>query len=331
MTQGFEDDRRAPADPRVGIEALDPTVVQRSLHEVEAQLQRKSRLLDAILEQMVQGLMLVNKDLVVEVCNRRAMDLLDLPIGLMARQPHFLEVLEYQWSVGEFNRTSEDLKDFVRSGGILDQPQCYERVRPDGRIVEVQSVPLDGGGVLRTYTDITERRKGEEQVRHRASHDGLTRLLNRETFLERLAACVLQSAADGQGFAVLYIDLDRFKPINDRLGHAVGDQVLAAVAERIRDVARDHDAVARLGGDEFAILQLSVDHHEQALGLAHRLVRAFDLPVRVEGQDVGVGVSAGIAIYPAHGLSPDALLRNADSALYRAKSEGGHGFRVHPG
>ena len=307
----------------------DAYALRSRLEDVEARLDRKAQLLDAILERMVQGLMLVNGDLVVEVCNRRAIELLDLPPDLMARRPNFVEVLEYQWSTDEFSRTPEHLKAFVRAGGILVTPQRYERTRPDGRVIEVQSVPLDGGGVLRTYTDISERRLGEERVRHRAAHDGLTSLVNRETFIERLTESIATATSTGRGLAVHYLDLDRFKPINDRMGHGVGDRVLAVVASRLSGVARDTDVVARIGGDEFAILQTALDHDEQATGLANRLIQALDAPIEVDGLEVHVGVSVGIAFFPTHGATATALIANADAALYDAKSHGGHTCRVH--
>jgi diguanylate cyclase (GGDEF)-like protein len=293
-----------------------------------AALEHRSRLLDLILDRMAQGLMLINKDQVVELCNARARELLRLPPALMVSNPRVVDVLEYQWSTDEFSHTPEELKAFVRGGGIVELPHRYERRRPDGQVLEIESIPLEDGGVLRTYTDITERRLGEERIRHRARHDGLTSLLNREAFGELLASNVMKSTTDGRGFAVHYLDLDRFKPVNDQLGHAAGDQVLAAVAQRMREVARDHDAVARLGGDEFAILQLYVDEDEQAEGLAHRLVDAMKTPIHIDGHEIELGLSVGIAIFPGHGVTADSLLRHADAALYRAKTAGGNGFRI---
>ena len=321
---------RAPGiTTRPRSQGRDSAEVERDLRDVEARLDRKSHLLDAILARMVQGLMLINKDHVVELCNRRAVELLGLPPDLMARQPTFLEVLEFQWSTDEFAHTPEELKRFVRGGGLLDQPQCYERLRPDGRVIEVQSVPLDEGGILRTYTDITERRRGEERMRYRARHDGLTSLLNRDSFIELLGETILKTTIDGGGFAVHYVDLDGFKPVNDAMGHVVGDQVLAAVAQRMLGVARDSDTVARMGGDEFAVLQTLVETPDQAVGLAQRLQVALESPIEIEGHAVRVGMSAGIAIFPIHGVTADTLIRNADAALYRVKSAGGHGARVY--
>ncbi len=132
-----------------------------ALRDSEKLLSAKSRTLEATLERMEQGVMMVNADRMVEVCNRRAIELLQLPAELMASKPSFDQVLEYQWSTNEFRHTPEEVRKFVRAGGILDQPQSYERLRPDGRVIEVQSVPLAGGGVLRTYMDITERKRAE--------------------------------------------------------------------------------------------------------------------------------------------------------------------------
>ena len=286
----------------------------------ELSLLRKSELLAVILDQLAQGPLLVNADHMVEVCNRRAIAMLDLPPELMKRQPRFVEVLEYQWSTEEFRDAPEALKDFVRSAGMRDDAQCYERTRPNGRIVEVQSVPLPGGGILRTSTDITERRRAEERIRDRARHDGLTRLLNRETFMELVASSIAHATRGGPRFAVHYLDLDRFKPVDDRFGHLVGDHVLTVVAERMRGVARDHDAVARLGGDEFGVLQL-VEDDLQPGQLGHRLLHCLDAPIEVEGHRVELGVSGGIAIFPVHRVTADALLRRADAQLYRFKGD----------
>ena len=164
-------------------------------------------------------------------------------------------MLAHQWQTNEFVQAPGDIQDFVRAGGILDKPHRYDRRRPDGRVIEVHSVPVEGGGVLRTYTDITERKRVEERMQHVARHDGLTSLVNRAVFLEHLNGATVPTRQELARFAVHYIDLDRFKPINDTHGHAAGDRVLTEIAARIRALARDADIVARLGGDEFAVLQ----------------------------------------------------------------------------
>ena len=143
--------------------AIDRERSLQALRDSRSLLAAKSAALEATLERMEQGVMMVSPAHIVEVCNRRAIELLDLPPALMASRPSFSQVLEYQWSTNEFESTPERLRDFVRAGGILDQPQSYERVRPNGRVVEVRSVPIEGGGVLRTYTDVTELRRAEAE------------------------------------------------------------------------------------------------------------------------------------------------------------------------
>ncbi|MGJ7491639.1 PAS-domain containing protein [Variovorax sp. ZT4R33] len=297
---------------------------ERRARESEALLRQKSTLLEVTLERMEQGILMVNAQRVVEVCNRRAMQLLDLPESLMASRPSFQAVLDYQMAQGEFDRTPIDVLTFIRSGGILGTSQRYERERPDGRVIEIFSVPLEGGGMVRTYTDITERRRSEARIRHLARHDGLTGLVNREFFLESLAEALDRAGAEDEVFAVHYIDIDLFKPINDRFGHSVGDQVLVKMAERMREVARGGEVLARLGGDEFALLQSGgggVDADE-ARGLAVRLLAALERPMDIEGHRLTLGASIGIALYPEAGRDADLLLRHADQAMYAAKAHG---------
>ncbi len=322
MNRSTDDDRAGPAAGPSP--APDPIVAP--LPQA-----RRAALLEVLLAHIDQGLMLVDAEHTVELCNDRAIEMLGLPPALMTRRPHFLEVLEYQWSTDEFRHTSEEINRFVREGGNLDERQRYERTRPDGRVIEVRSVPLEDGGILRTYTDITERRRSEDRIRHRARHDGLTNLLNRDAFDELLASTIMKSTIDGSSFAVHYLDLDHFKPVNDSFGHLVGDQALTAVAQRIRHVARDEDGVARLGGDEFAVLQRSVDRADQAIGLASRIVDAMKTPIRLGDETVRIGISVGIALFPSHGATSDALLDHADRALYRVKARGGGGVEVYGG
>lgn len=308
---------------------------ERRARESERVLQEKSALLEATLERMEQGVMMINAERVVEVCNRRARELLDLPQALMDSRPTLEALAQYQTAHGEFDHASPDLVARVNAGGIFNQAYAYDRKRPNGRVIEVSSVPTENGGVLRTYTDITERNRAEERIRHVARHDGLTSLVNREVFLECLSAALADPVRRAEGFAVHFIDIDRFKPINDRCGHAIGDKVLALLAERMRLVARDVDVVARMGGDEFAVLQYHVDHAEGALGLAHRLRDGVASPMEIESHRLRVGASVGIALYRPEDRvaekpgtkrrlqTADSLLRHADTAMYAAKATDG--------
>lgn len=307
---------------------LELKVAGQRARDSEARLRDKSHLLEATLEWMDQGVMMINADRVVDVCNRRAMELLGLPQELMASKPLFEEVLAFQWSTDEFMHTSEEVRNFVKGGGLLDQAQCYDRKRPDGRVIEVRSVPMLGGGVLRTYTDITDRRRREDYLHRLARYDGLTALVNREAFLGKVEEAIAKGSGPVEGFAVHYLDLDAFKPVNDRFGHAVGDKVLASVAERMQQIARDQDVVGRMGGDEFAVLQPHVNEAQQAIRLAARLLEAMLQPFEIEGHVVRVGLSVGIALFPTHGATADELMRNADAALYGAKAAGRNTIRL---
>ena len=194
----------------------------------------------------------------------------------------------------------------------------------DDRIISISHRPMPDGGLVATFDDITERRRAEERVSYLARHDVLTGLANRVLFYEGLIEC-LRGLHRNESVAVLSLDLDRFKNVNDKLGHPVGDTLLQAVAQRMRGCVRGDDAVARIGGDEFAIVQIA--RISEAGTLASRLIETLSAPYDLGGEQVIVGVSIGIAIAPADGTQPDVLMKNADLALYRAKADGGTTYR----
>ncbi len=183
--------------------------------------------------------------------------------------------------------------------------------------------------------DITQRKEAERQILRLAHFDSLTGLPNRQSFLERVNREIARARHSAHKLGVLFMDLDGFKQINDSLGHAAGDEVLQAVADRLRDVVRPSDVVsrfsetrnevelARLGGDEFTALLLDIEQPEDALTVAHRIRDAMARPFNVQGQRVTLGTSIGIAIYPTDGDAAATLLDRADSAMYRAKAAGG--------
>ena len=173
------------------------------------------------------------------------------------------------------------------------------------------------------------RKIGEERIRHVAHHDDLTQLSNRLVFQEKLTEAVADAATGTQGLALLCLDLDGFKAVNDMRGHEVGDKLLSAVAARVRDSVRGSDTVARVGGDEFAIVQLLEGQPASATSLAERLIYRIGQPFEIGPHRLTIGVSIGVAIYPPGGtIKPDALLRHADTALYRAKAAGRNTVRV---
>ena len=283
-------------------------------------LAEKSTALATTLDHMGQGIMMIDGNRHVAVCNNRAMQMLDLPAELMAAHPTLDDVVAYQHAIDEFrDRTTPQ---GVGTATILTQPATYERRRPNGRILEIQSVPLISGGMVRTYTDVTERRAIEEKIRYFAHHDDLTKLVNRVVFQQRLDEAIDLAERTGRSVAILYLDLDRFKLVNDTKGHAAGDALLVQAAARLRAAVRDVDTVARVGGDEFAIIQPMVESPEAAVALAERVLDLVRAPFSIDGARSTVGVSIGIALYPDHATNGADLLRHADTALYRAKSEG---------
>lgn len=193
---------------------------------------------------------------------------------------------------------------------------------------DLQSVADDVTSLANTIRPALFRKITEEKTRFAAQHDELTGLANRRVFLDRLAEAILSAARVRAGFALLYLDLDGFKAVNDTRGHAVGDTLLALVASRIHDAIRAEDTVARLGGDEFAILQPIEGQPSAAAALSERLIAALGLPFNIDGQACTIGVSIGIAAYPACGDTSGRLMRNADLALYRAKEGGRNTFRL---
>ncbi|HEX8251745.1 MAG TPA: EAL domain-containing protein [Thermoanaerobaculia bacterium] len=176
--------------------------------------------------------------------------------------------------------------------------------------------------IVINYRDVTERKQAEETLQHLAYRDTLTDLPNRFLFHDRLEHAIDQARRRGSGFAVMYMDLDRFKVVNDTLGHTVGDHLLQMVARRLRDVLRADDTIARLGGDEFAVILPELDRAEQAGSAARKLIAALRAPVRVDGHELHVTASAGISMYPSDGTDVTTLIKHADAALYRSKELG---------
>jgi diguanylate cyclase (GGDEF)-like protein len=198
--------------------------------------------------------------------------------------------------------------------------QAEVEVRP-GVLVRVSISAMANGGSVVTLEDITEKRRNEERIAHLARHDALTGLPNRDTFhtcLERAVA----GTTPQPSFAVLCLDLDHFKDVNDTLGHAAGDALLCQVTERLRHCVRVHDVVARLGGDEFAVLMVDIDGPAMAASLAERLIERISAPYDIEGHHIVIGTSIGIALAEADAVASD-LLKRADVALYEAKKERG--------
>ncbi len=192
---------------------------------------------------------------------------------------------------------------------------------PDGRVIAITLEPMAGGGYVDTFTDVTEERLAEARIAHMAQHDPLTDLANRMLFRQRLEES-LRRVGRGESCAVLSLDLDQFKSVNDTLGHPIGDVLLKAVAGRLRQLVRETDTIARLGGDEFAIVQCGIRDTSDTTGLATHLIRDLSAPYSIAGHHLVIGTSIGIALAQKNGMDADQLLKSADMALSGAKSRG---------
>ena len=185
--------------------------------------------------------------------------------------------------------------------------------------------------LLAVIADINELKLAEQHIREMAQHDSLTGLANRVLFSDRLQQATAAAQRDGRHLALLFIDLDRFKPINDTYGHAVGDQLLAAIARRIEGAIRESDTAARIGGDEFVVLLRSVENGDGALIVAEKIRKAIGKPYVIDGHPMTISCSIGVALYPQHGHDEITLAKNADDAMYRAKDEGRDAIRMADG
>jgi diguanylate cyclase (GGDEF)-like protein len=307
------------------------SALQRSASELrasETRLVATSDELRITLAAMDQGLVMVDAAGAVAVCNRRAIEMLELPAELMGSRPRFDAVAPLRLLTDGIERPgapttgSADDTNLPASSQARNHAYAYERELPNGRTVEVHRGSLAGNsGWMVTFDDITMRRRAEQQVVFMARHDALTQLPNRSLFRERIETAVAH-ARRATAAAVLYLDLDHFKQVNDTLGHPVGDILLRLVAERLATCVRQLDTVARFGGDEFAVVQVGPERVEDVATLAQRIIDVLSQPYEVSGHHVIIGASLGIAMANADGSDADTLLKNADIALYRAKAEG---------
>ncbi len=294
---------------------------QRLIAWSEAEVSKQNERLDGAINNMTQGLCMYDAEQKLIVSNRRYAELYGLAPELTLPGTSLRTILQHRVAAGN---ASEHAEDFVTSRlAAVAMGKAWYAVNelPDGRVIAVSHQPLANGGSVGTHEDITERRKAEAQIEFLAHHDALTRLPNRVRFREQMEAALV-AVARGQTVAVLCLDLDHFKAVNDTLGHPVGDALLQAVADRIRACVRPSDIVARLGGDEFAIVQTLADQPTGSTALAIRLIEKLSQPLDVHGHQVVIGASLGIAVAPNDGDDPDSLLKNADMALYRAKEDG---------
>lgn len=299
--------------------------LQKAVQEREETLNlsnRRLRLAERVFETTFEGIMVTDANSLIESVN-----------------PAFTKITGY-----ELHEVLGKKPDILSSG--RHDPEYYRKMqleltqngcwqgeiwnrRKDGEIypewLSISVVKNKEGEItnyVAIFSDITERKASEDHVRHLAHHDALTSLPNRMLLMERLSHALTHAHRQGKMVAVMFLDLDRFKNINDTLGHTVGDQLLKNVAERLSECVREDDTVARLGGDEFVIVLEDVFSIQDVAGIAQKLINAMERPVMLERQELFVTTSIGISVYPDDGDNADTLIKHADTAMYRAKEQG---------
>ncbi|HLL28289.1 MAG TPA: EAL domain-containing protein [Xanthobacteraceae bacterium] len=278
---------------------------------------------DTALNNMPHGLCMFDSEGRLLVGNDRASQLLGLPRELAQKDMTLWEML--------YECVRSELISEYTAERVALQFETHQSDRNtgniiidtlDGRNFSLTFQPMENGGSVVLIEDITERKNTEAKISHMARYDALTGLPNRTYFRDQIDKALGPTRHAGKSCAVLFIDLDQFKQVNDTLGHPCGDQLLCAVADRLRKIVRDTDVVARFGGDEFVVFQSPVKHPKEAASLAKNIVKWLEEPYDIEGHHVVIGASIGIAVTPHEAISADHLLKNADMALYRAKADG---------
>jgi diguanylate cyclase (GGDEF)-like protein len=282
--------------------------------------------LDTAVNNMTQGLLFFDASHRLVICNQRYVDMFGVSREVIKPGCTFRELLMHRQQTGTF---TDDVDEYCRYiDGKLKEGVSFQRilVTADGRFIQVLYQPLEDGGWVTTLEDFTERKRAEERIAHLAHYDALTDLPNRALFRDHLERELTRLGRGGQ-LAVLYIDIDEFKSVNDSLGHPVGDELLKAVASRLGACVRNTDFVARLGGDEFAVVQAGIRTASDAMDLVNRIFEAIRAPYECLGHQLVTDASIGIALAPRDGSDLDQLLKNADLAMYGAKADGRRTWR----
>jgi diguanylate cyclase (GGDEF)-like protein len=287
---------------------------------------KEEQLLQTVLNNMSQGVLMFDPETRLIFCNKRYIELYGLSPEIVKPGCSLRDLLRHRIERGSFSGDPDEYTARLAEG--IAEGKTFSNIvnLPDGRAVSVVNKPVADGGWLATHEDVTERQRSEERIAHMARHDALTDLPNRVLLLEQLNH-EIKRVKRGECLAVLCLDLDQFKSVNDALGHHIGDELLKLVGERLRGCTRELDIVARMGGDEFAIIMTQMDQAADAATLAKRIRDSVIRPYQVEGHQIVTDISIGISVAPMDAVESDELLRNADMALYDAKADGRGTFR----
>lgn len=299
----------------------------RYLRLSESSLLRTSEHLDAALNNMTHGISMFDSQQRLVLCNKQYATMYNLSLDQLKPGTTAREVLEARVAAGASPASKAYVSERTSQMSAGKDYCAVDHLR-DGRIIAITHQQTADGGWVTVHQDITAQKRAEAELAHMARYDALTGLANRAMFLEQVDKSLARLARKGTSFSILMLDLDRFKAVNDSLGHAIGDSLLRAVGDRLRRLVRDSDVVARLGGDEFAVIQVGdMSQRDQAKSLANRILTSITEPYDIDDRKIVIGTSIGITLAPQDAEEAGALVRHADLALYKAKSEGRSRYR----
>lgn len=287
----------------------------------DQRLAAERRQLSIAVNNIPQGLVLYDASARIIICNQPYLDMFGLSPDVAKPGCTMQRLIAHRKETGSFDGDVDEFCNAIIQKVSLGKATRQLTQAPGGRAIEIINRPLKAGGWVATIEDITERTRADERIAHLAHYDGLTDLPNRILFRARLEQA-LAAIRPGEQLAVLYIDIDEFKSVNDALGHPIGDELLKGVADRLRGCITETDVAARLGGDEFAVVQAAIRKSSETTRLVDEIHSAIRQPFECMGHLITIDASIGIALAPGDGVDLDQLSRNADLALYGAKGDG---------
>lgn len=343
---GLDDEENAMAAIRYGAQDylvkghFDLQLLSRTIgyamerHQLRMALEKsmeRMRLAALVMQAALEGIVITDLDFSIIEINPAFTDITGMRLAEVLGESPLL------FGAGDYEKERYlEIQETVKNSGFW-QGEVWNR-RKNGDVytawLSVSTLQDEQGrdkGYVLIFMDITQRKLVEEHLQKMAHYDVLTGLPNRALFLDRLSQSLLLAMREKGRIGVMFLDLDKFKPINDTLGHDAGDEILREMGERLRGCVRETDTVARLGGDEFTIILHRIKKETAAIRVAEKILTAMSLPFYPKNVECHVGVSIGISIYPEHGLDQQTLMKKADYAMYQAKEQAGNAYRLYSG
>jgi diguanylate cyclase (GGDEF)-like protein/PAS domain S-box-containing protein len=300
---------------------------QMQLTSAAASMERTNKRFDAAIESLPHGLCVFDRENRLVICNKRYVEMYGLTTEQTKPGTLLFDILDVGCAAGNVSRDANECIKNRFTQAAQSPSSCFAYELRDGRTFAVSCEPFPEGGWLAIHQDVTAQKQAESQIAYLARHDALTGIANRAVLQEKTEEASARLRRQGEAFSIFLLDLDGFKYINDTLGHAGGDELLKQLACRLKASLRETEIVARFGGDEFVIIQSDEVHQrEGAIALAARLLDVVAKPFCLDGHNVTISTSIGIALAPEDGTDLGDLLKKADLALYRVKSEGKNNF-----